>query len=126
MGFIVLFETACRYCIRENEKRFLRPDLCIKPFHQEIIFVIEHLLKTHPAHMPVRGTVNRIAECYIVSGHRFRDGTGRSAHTEKPARHFLPRADLGKRPVLFGIQINLESLLVGADLHLRIHTQLKM
>jgi len=65
--------------------------------------------------MPVRGTVNRSAERYIVSGHRFRDGTGRAAHTEKPARHFLARADRGKRSILLGIQINLESLLVGAD-----------
>src|SRR6266699_612067 len=24
--FIVLFETTCRHCIRENEKRFLRPE----------------------------------------------------------------------------------------------------
>jgi len=40
---------------------------------------------------------------------------------EKPARHLLARADLGKRSILIGIQVNLKSLFVGADLHFRVH-----
>ena len=38
----------------------------------------------------------------------------------------LACANLGKRSILLGVQINLESLLAGADLHLRVHAQLKM
>jgi len=40
---------------------------------------------------------------------------------EKPARHLLARADLGKRSILIGIQVNLKSLFVGADLHFWVH-----
>jgi len=41
---------------------------------------------------------------------------------EKSAGHFLAGANFGKRSVPVGIQINLESLFVGADLHFRVHT----
>jgi len=49
-----------------------------------------------------------------------------TAHTKKSSRHLLARADFGECSVLACLQINPESLFVGADFHLGVHTQLKM
>jgi hypothetical protein len=45
---------------------------------------------------------------------------------EEPARHFLAGADFGECSILVGVQINLESFLVGPDFHLRVHEYLKV
>jgi hypothetical protein len=36
-------------------------------------------------------------------------------------RYFLPRADFGKGPIAFGIEINLERFLIRPDIHLSFH-----
>ena len=84
--------------------------------------MVQHRLQPDAAYIAVSRTVNGIAECHVVSGHRLRDGSGRAAHVEKPARYFLARTNLGKCPIFLGIQIDLERLLVRADIHLRAHT----
>jgi len=78
-------------------------------------------LEADAADVTIRGTINCVAEGHIVGRHRFGDGAGRGTHVEKPAGHLLARADLGKRSILIGIQVNLKSLFVGADLHFRVH-----
>jgi hypothetical protein len=45
-----------------------------------------------------------------------------AAYTEKSTRYFLAGANLGECSVLTDVQVDLESLLVGANLHLWIHT----
>src|SRR5213082_2558886 len=40
---------------------------------------------------------------------------------KKATRYFLPRADFGKGPIAFGIEINLERFLIRSDIHLGFH-----
>ena len=40
---------------------------------------------------------------------------------KKATRYFLPRADFGKGPIAFGIEINLERFLIRSDIHLSFH-----
>jgi hypothetical protein len=44
-----------------------------------------------------------------------------AADVKKTARHFLSCPDLGERPVLFYVQIDLERLLIRTDVHFRVH-----
>ena len=110
--FVVLLETARRHRVGKNEKCSLIAELRIEPFEQKFVFVIEHRLEPHPADISIGRSVDRVAERHVVGRHRFGDRAGRAAHMEKPARHFLAGADLRERPVLLGVQINLERLLV--------------
>ena len=34
---------------------------------------------------------------------------------EKPARHLLPRADFGERPVFLGVHVDMERLLMRVE-----------
>ena len=124
--FIVLFKTARCHGVRKNEKRFSPSEFSIESFHQKRVFVVEHRLKTDTTDIPIGRAVNRVAKCHVVGRHRFGDGASRAAHTKKSPCDLLARADLGKGSVLACLQINPESLFVGADFHLGVHTQLKM
>ena len=84
--------------------------------------MIEHRLQTDTADVTVGRSINRVAEGHVVSRHRFGDCVCRTAHTEKSTRYFLAGANLGECSVLTDVQVDLESLLVGANLHLWIHT----
>ena len=124
--FIVLLEAARCHGIGKNKKRALASELLVQALQQKIVLAIEHRLEPNATHISIRWSVNRIAKGHIVSRHRLGDRAGRAAHAEEPARHFLAGADLDKRPVLLRVQINLECLLVGLDVHLGVHMPFKM
>ena len=83
--------------------------------------MIEHCLEPFPADVTACGSVNGIAKRHVVSRHRFSDGSGSATDVEKPPRNFLPSADLGKRSIPLRVEIDLERLFVGVDVHLRVH-----
>ena len=122
MRFTVLFETARRNSIGKNEKCLLNPEFCVEPLQQKIVFVVEHRPQTGTADVTVGRSINRVTEGHVVGRHRFGDGACRTAHTEKSTRYFLARANLGECAVLADVQVDLENLFVGANLHLWIHT----
>ena len=41
-------------------------------------------------------SINLVADFLVISRNRLRNSAGRGAHKQKPARHLLSRADLGK------------------------------
>src|SRR5437773_3645652 len=120
--FIVLFKTARRDSVGKNKKCLLSSEFCVEPLDQKIVFMIEHRLQPDTADITVGRSVNRVAEGHVVSRHRFGDGACRPAYTEKSTRYFLAGANLGECSVLADVQVDLESLFVGANLHFWIHT----
>ena len=93
---------------------------------QETVFVVEHGFQSHAADITVGGPVNRVAERHVVGRYRLCNRSGSAADMEKTARHFLAGADLRERSVFLCVQVDLERLLVCANVHLRVHRQLKM
>src|SRR6266567_3084934 len=122
MRFVVLLETARRYRIGKNEKCLFISEFCVEPLKQKTVFMIEHRAQADTADVTVGRSINRVAEGHVVSGHRFSDGACRTAYVEKSTRYFLAGANFGKCSVLADVQIDLESFLIGANLHLWIHT----
>src|SRR5262249_18418069 len=100
---------------------FFLSEFLIETLDEEIVLVIEHGLKTDATDIALRRSIDRITECHVVSGHGLRDRARRATYAKKSPCYFLPGANLGKRPILGGVEIDLEGLLVRSDLHLRIH-----
>src|SRR5437588_2984719 len=119
---VVLLETARRHRVGEHKKCAEAAELSIETLDEQFVFVIEHRLKTSAAHVAIGRSVNGIAERHVVSGHGFRDRAGSAAHMEKTAGHLLSGADFREGPVLLRIEIDVERLLVRAEIHLRVHT----
>src|SRR5262245_20867971 len=84
--------------------------------------MIEHFLEPHTANVAVGRSVNSVAESHVIGRHGLGDRAGCAAHAKKSARYLLSRANFSEGAILRRIQIDVESLLVSADLHLRIHT----
>src|SRR5262245_8195190 len=119
--FITLFETASRNGIGEDKECFLGSKLFIQPFDQKIVFMIEHFLEPHTANVAVGWSVNGVAESHVIGRHGLGDCAGCAAHAKKPARYLLSRTNFCEGAILRCIQIDMESFLVSADLHLWIH-----
>src|SRR5262249_25040428 len=100
MRFISLFKTARRNCIGENKERFLGSKFLIQPFDQKIVFVIEHCLQTHTAHVAVGRSVNSIAESHVVGRHGLGDRAGGAADAKESACYLQSRANFSERAVL--------------------------
>src|SRR6266480_7469273 len=83
--------------------------------------MIEHRPETDAADITVGWSVNCVAERHVVSRHRLCDCARGAADKKEPARHFLAGANFREGPVTFGIEINLERLLVRSDIHLGFH-----
>src|SRR5690348_1986294 len=122
MGFVTLLETACGNGVGKNKECFLGAELFVKPLDQKIVLMVEHCLETHTTDVAVCGPINSIAERHVVGRHSLGDGACCAADPKESACYFLAGANFSEGSVLARIQINLESLLVGADLHLRTHT----
>ena len=120
--FAALFKTARCNRVCKDEEGFLRPEFCVEPLDEKIVFVVEHCLETNTTDVAVRRSVDRVAKCHVVGRHGLGDGAGGAADAEKSARDFLARANLCKRPVLGRIQIDLQRLFVRTDFHLWSHT----
>src|SRR5262249_7231297 len=121
MRFITLLETARRDSICEDKKRFLGAEFSIQSFYQKIILMIEHCLEPQSANVAVARSVNGVAECHVIGRHGLGDCAGCSAHAKESARYLLSRANFREGAIPRRIQIDMEGLLVGADLHLRVH-----
>src|SRR4051794_4978441 len=104
----MLFEAAGGDGVCKNKKRFLPGKFFIEPFDKKIVLAVEHRLETGPADISVGRSVNGIAKCHVVCRHRLGDCAGGSANLEKAAGDFLTGADLGKRTVSFGVEVDLE------------------
>src|SRR5262245_19063199 len=121
MRFITLFETARHNGIGEDKECFLGSKLLIQPLDQKIVFMIEHFLEPHAANVAVGRSVNGVAESHVIGRHGLGDCAGCAAHAKKSARYLLSRSNLCEGAILRCIQIDVESLLVRADLHLWVH-----
>src|SRR4030095_1654067 len=121
MPFITFFETARRDGIREDKERFLGAEFSIQSFDQKIVLAVEHCLETNTTHVAVSRSINGIAKCHVIGRHCLGDCAGCAPDAEEPARYLLSRANFSEGAILRGIQIDVEGLLVGANLHLRIH-----
>src|SRR4029453_13783594 len=116
--FITLFETARRNGISEDKECFFGSKILIPPFDQKIVFMIEHFLEPHAANIAVGRSVNGVAESHVIGRHGLGDCADGAAHAKKSARDLLSRTNLCEGSILRCIQIDMESLLVSADLHL--------
>src|SRR5215831_16155987 len=121
MRLIALLETARRDGIGEDKESFLASKFSIEPFDQKIVFMVEHFLQPHSADVAVGRSVNGVAECHVIRGHGFGDCAGSATNAKESARYLLSRANFSEGAILRRIQIDVESLLVGPDLHLWIH-----
>src|SRR5262249_5916258 len=65
--------------------------------------------------------IDCVAKLHVVGRHRFGDCAGCAASLEKAKRYFLAGADFGKGAVAFSLEIDLERLFVGSDVHLSVH-----
>src|SRR5437762_6245617 len=83
--------------------------------------MIEHRPETDAADISVGRSINRVAEGHVVCRHRLCDCARGAADKKEPARHFLAGANFREGTVTFGVEINLERLLVRSDIHLGFH-----
>src|SRR5438128_679982 len=83
--------------------------------------MVQHRPETDAADIPVGRSVNRVAEGHVVSRHRLCDCARGAADKKEPARDFLAGSNFREGPVTFGVEINLERLLVRPDIHLGFH-----
>ncbi len=74
----------------------------------------EHRLQARAADIVVGRAIEDVADDHVVSRHRFRNGGGGVPRVEKPARHFLPRADFSESAVFRRIEIDRERLFLRA------------
>ena len=81
-------------------------------FVHQAVFVVEHGLDALAADVAAGGAVDGVGDGHVVGRDALGDRAGRAADPEKPARHFLARADLGEGAVLRVVQVDLDGLLV--------------
>ena len=113
--------TARSDCVGENEERCVRAARSVEPFDQQTVLVVQHLLQTLATDVPLAGAVNGVAYRLVVGRNRFGDCARRAAHAKEPARHLLPRADLGERAMLRRIEIDLKRFLARFSRFVVIH-----
>src|SRR5262249_20495702 len=99
----------------EREERSALAAFLAKPLDVEIKFAIEHRLEPVARNIPVDVPVNCVAHFHVVSRDALGDRARSAADPEKPAHHFLARADLRKRAVPARIKIDPERLRMGIE-----------
>jgi hypothetical protein len=77
--------------------------------------VIEHRLQPGARNVSVGVPIDGVAYFHVVSRHALRDCPGSAADPEKPAHHFLSRANFGKGSVPARIEIDPERLGMGIN-----------
>ena len=86
-----------------------------QPFQVEPVLIIQHALQPFARHVALGTAIDGVAHRHVVSRHRLRYGARRAAHLKEPARHFLPRANLGEGPVAGRVQVDFERFLMRAE-----------
>src|SRR5262245_23025877 len=122
MRFAAMFKTARRDRIGKNKKCLFDAEFLVETLDEEIVLVVEHCSETNAADVTVGWSINCVTECHVIGRHGLGDRARCAAHAKESARYFLARANLSERPILGWIQIDVEGLLISADLHLWIHT----
>ncbi len=89
--------------------------LGVEPLAHQVVLVLEHGLEALAADVAVAMAVDGVADDHVVGGNALCDGPGSAADAEEPPGDLLARADLGKRAILGGIEVDAEGLLVGVD-----------
>ena len=107
--------TPRHHCIGECEERRSIGALLPQPLHVEIKLTVEHRLQPVARNVAVSVPVDGVAHFHVVSRHALRDCPRGAADPEKPAHHFLPRADLRKSAVPARIKINLQRFGMSVD-----------
>ena len=121
--FVVLLEAASRDGVGKDKKRSVVSKFFIQPFDQQIVLVVQHRLEPVATDIAVGCSVNGVAKRHVVGRYSFGDCSRSAPDMEKSSSDLLAGADLGEGPVLLRVEIDLERLLIGADIHLRVHTQ---
>ena len=107
-------EEPCVATVSAKRKSRLLASCRIQLSDQLAVLVVQHRLQPRAADKMRRGPVERVADVLVVCRNRFGDGGRGLADVKKPAGHLLPGADLREGAVPGRIQIDLESLFLGA------------
>ena len=73
-------------------------------------FLLEHRLQPLAADITLGLSIQRVAHAHVIRRDCLRHRPGRPADGEKPSRHFLPAADLGKSSVGARVEIEFQRL----------------
>ncbi|MEI9998563.1 MAG: hypothetical protein WDO13_05045 [Verrucomicrobiota bacterium] len=106
---------ARRHRVGEGEERRRRAALLAQPLAQQLHLVIEHVLQPRLTYVALALAVDRVRKRHVVGRDRLGQRARRATHAEEPARHFLPRADLGKGAVKPLVEVDLYGFLVRRD-----------
>src|SRR3989442_13250964 len=106
---------ASRHGIGEHEKRGGVPASRPQLLGQLSELVLEHRFEALAADIVLRRAIQAIADRHVVRRDGLGDTGGGGADREEPPRHFLTAADLGKRPVRRGIEIERQGLLLCGE-----------
>src|SRR5947208_4536934 len=101
--------------IGESEERSVIAAFRSQSLDVEPEFVVEHRLEPVARNVSVNVPVDGVAYFHVVSRHALGDGSRGAADPEKPAHHFLARADLGKGAVPARIEIDPERFRMGIE-----------
>ena len=101
--------------VGEDEEARVLAALRREAFGHQTEFIVEHRLEPLAADVAARGAVDGVRDGHVVGRDALGDRARRAADPEKPARHLLPRADLGEGAVLGVVQVDLDGLLVGVQ-----------
>ena len=96
--------------VRKNEKSSVGTASFGEPGNEELIFVVEHRQEAFLGDVARASAVRVVADGLVVGRDGLRDRSRSSASAQKPTRHFLTGANLGKRPVAGSLQIDGQSL----------------
>ena len=108
-------EVPCRHRVGEHEEPRVRLACRTELAPQQLPLAIEHRVEALAGHVAGPRAVEVVADLLVVRGDRLGDGAGRRADAEEPARHLLPRPDLGKRAVDLRIEIDAQGLVMGVE-----------
>src|SRR5882672_142035 len=122
MAFVGALKVACRHGICESKESCAAAACRLQPLHIQLMLVIEHALEALPGYVALTPAINRITDGHVIRRHRLGNCAGSPAHLEEPACHLLSSADLGKRAVPQRIKVDLQRLLVRAQLRVSVCT----
>src|SRR5262249_8851207 len=94
----------------EGEEADVRPAERTELRLQGLVLAIEHRQQALARHVAGAVPVSLVAEGLVVGADGLGDGARCSADPEEPVGDLLTGTDLGKRPVVAGVEVELERL----------------
>ena len=92
--------------VGEDEKSRRVTTLDTQTLQQFTKLEVEHGFQALAADVPLRGSVERVADRHVVSRDRLGHRSGRASDGKEPSSHLLPAADFRERAVRRGIEID--------------------